>query len=203
MRFFLRHSWISTLPQALSHEALLQAEPQDAQSDQYSKLPQFYPSACEQDRHELEGNLSFINLQSYSWTNLLQCISISLLNNGQLQMQLINHCWVREVHEKVFAAPGDFRGGLGSWRPELFRLTCHSVGNLLVYINWSIKANSHVDGIRGPGIHIYFMAHSFLTLSAPWEVYSCKVGVCYKACDPDFWHLYIDSKLWTAKFSKA
>ena len=60
----LRHSWKSTLPQALSREALLQAEPQDAQSDQYSELPQFYPSACEQNRHELEGNLSFVNLQS-------------------------------------------------------------------------------------------------------------------------------------------
>ena len=82
-------------------------------------------------------------------------------------MQLIDHCWIREMHEKVFAAPGDFRGGLGSWRSKLFRLTCHSVGNLLVYIHWSIKANSHVDGIRGPGIHIYLMAHSFLTLAAP------------------------------------
>ncbi len=103
----------------------------------------------------------------YSWTDLLQCIIISLLNNGQLQMQLIDHCWIREMHEKVFAAPGDFRGGLGSWRSKLFGLTCHSVGNLLVYIHWSIKANSHVDGIRGPGIHIYLMAHSFLALSAP------------------------------------
>lgn len=62
-RFLLRHSWKSVLPQALSREALLQAEPQDAQSDQYSELPQFYPSACEQNRHELE-DLSFVNLQS-------------------------------------------------------------------------------------------------------------------------------------------
>ena len=44
---FFRHSWNSTLPRALSHEALLQVEQQGAQSDQYSKLPRFYPSACE------------------------------------------------------------------------------------------------------------------------------------------------------------
>lgn len=64
MRFLLRHGWNSTLPQALSHEALLQAEQQGAQSDQYSKLPRFYPSACEQNKHELEGNSGFKNLQS-------------------------------------------------------------------------------------------------------------------------------------------
>ena len=64
MILILRQHWNSALPQASSHEAQPQAEQQGARSDQYSKLPQFYPSACEQNRHELKGKCGFMASQS-------------------------------------------------------------------------------------------------------------------------------------------